>query len=170
MQLKFKKLHEDAVLPTYAKPGDAGLDITATSNGTMVDSQPNPSVWYYIEYKTGLSVEIPEGYVGLLFPRSSISKSSLILANAVGVVDSSYRGEICFRFKIDSGVINQASNTIYIGDEKASAARYKKGDRIGQLVILPYPTIEPEFADELSETERGTGGFGSSDIKVGETL
>ena len=153
MKVKFKKLHEDAVLPQYAKLGDAGMDITAISDGKLVNSGEDKSQWYYIEYKTGLACELPTGYVGLLFPRSSISKSGLILSNAVGVLDSSYRGEICLRFKIDSGLQSQTC-----GDWKPSV--YKKGDRIGQLLILPYPTIEPEFVDELSETERGSGGFG----------
>lgn len=157
MKVKFKKLHEDAVLPSYAKPGDAGLDITCVSNGLAVDSGEEENQWYYIEYKTGLAVEIPEGHVGLMFPRSSISKSALILANAVGVVDSSFRGEICFRFKMDLGVAQQSS-VLW------TPAVYKKGDRIGQMVIVPYPTIEPEFADELSESERGTGGFGSTNV------
>lgn len=156
MKVKFKKLHEDAVLPSYAKPGDAGMDITATSDGNVVLSEDNDNAWYYIEYKTGLSVEIPTGYVGLMFPRSSISKCSLVLANSVAVVDSGYRGEICFRFKIDAGLVDQAYKNV------GGTARYKKGDRIGQLVVLPYPTIEPEVADELSDSERGSGGFGST--------
>jgi dUTP pyrophosphatase len=164
MKVKFKKLHEDAIIPSYAKNGDAGLDITTIDNGTFVSSEGmkvENGMWYYIQYKTGLAVEIPEGYVGLMFPRSSISKSSLFLANAVAVVDSGYRGECLFRFKIDAGLVNASSDL-------SKAARYKKGDKIGQMVILPYPTIEPEFAEELSETERGEGGFGSTDVKKGE--
>lgn len=165
MKVGFKKLHEDAILPSYAKPGDAGMDITATSDGQLVFSEDKGNNWYYIEYKTGLAAEIPEGFVGLLFSRSSISKSSLTLSNAVGVLDSSYRGEICFRFKIDSGLVN-----IFETDRPSQKpALYKKGDRIGQLVVLPYPTIEPEFVDELSNTERGTGGFGSTNTKKEET-
>jgi len=160
MKVKFKKLHEDAVLPSYAKPGDAGVDITATSDGKLVNSEPisdrQKSLWYYIEYKTGLSIEIPDGYVGLIFPRSSISKSSLSLSNSVGVIDSGYRGEICFRFKIDAGLVNES--TYHMG----YPAKYVKGDRIGQLIVIPYPTIEPEFAEELSDTNRGATGFGSS--------
>lgn len=160
MKVKFKKLNEDAVLPSYAKPGDAGMDITATSDGVTIFSENNSDLWYYIEYKTGLAVEIADGYVGLMFPRSSISKSALSLANAVAVVDSGYRGEICFRFKIDSGLVDQAYKNLGLGGGNIS--KYKKGDRIGQLVILPYPTIEPEFVDELSDSERGSSGFGSS--------
>jgi len=157
MQVKFKKLHEDAVLPSYAKPGDAGMDLTAVEKGEVVHSKDLlVDSWYYIEYKTGLAVEIPEGYVGLIFPRSSISKSSLILANSVAVIDSGYRGEICLRFKIDNALMDT-----YM-DETSKPCTYKKGDRIGQLVILPFPTIEPEFTEELTTTERGKDGWGST--------
>lgn len=158
MKLKFKKLHESAILPSYAKTGDAGLDITAVSDGVLITSEKGNAIWYYIEYKTGLVVEIPEGYVGLIFPRSSISKSSLSLSNAVGVIDSGYRGEICLRFKVDAGIVEQ--QRFQMGEP----AVYKAGDRIGQLMIVPYPTIEPEFSDDLTDTERGTGGFGSTNV------
>ena len=156
MKIKFKRLHDNAVLPSYAKAGDAGLDMTAVANGAVAKSENRDDFWYYVEYKTGLSAEIPEGYVGLLFPRSSISKSSLILANAVGVLDSGYRGEICFRFKMDAGTLEEAQSKL------GKPATYKAGDRIGQLVVIPYPTIEPEFAEDLTATERGEGGFGST--------
>lgn len=138
MKVRFKKLSAKAVTPQYAKPGDAGMDMVATS---MVKGE------VYYEYGTEIVVEIPEGYVGLLFPRSSISKTKQILANHVGVVDSGYRGEIKFRFKKlswDNGEI------------------YNVGDKIGQLIIIPYPTIELEEVSELSETYRGDSGFGSS--------
>lgn len=138
MKVRFKKLSARAVTPQYAKPGDAGMDMVATS---MVKGE------VYYEYGTEIAVEIPEGYVGLLFPRSSISKTKQILANHVGVVDSGYRGEIKFRFKKlswDNGEI------------------YNVGDKIGQLIIIPYPTIELEEVSELSETYRGDSGFGSS--------
>jgi dUTP pyrophosphatase len=138
MKVRFKKLSEKAVTPQYAKLGDAGMDMVATS---LVKSE----VFY--EYGTDIAVEIPEGYVGLVFPRSSISKTKQILANHVGVVDSGYRGEIKFRFKKldwDNGEV------------------YEIGDKIGQLVIIPYPTIELEEVSELSETNRGNGAFGSS--------
>jgi len=140
MKVRFKKLNEKAVVPSYAKPGDAGLDLTATSK----ELTNNPQ-YGYLEYGTGLAVEIPEGHVGLIFPRSSISNTGLILSNSVGVIDSGYRGEIKFRFKHIPGT-----------------ADYNVGDRVGQLVILPYPSIETEEATELSSTERGDGGFGSS--------
>jgi dUTP pyrophosphatase len=143
MKVKIKKLHADAVVPSYAKPGDAGMDLTAT--GIIF----TPS---YIAYKTGLAFEIPEGYVGLLFPRSSNSKKQLLLTNSVGVLDSGYRGEVEFRFKIvGNGVTPE-------GDLDT----YNVGDKIGQLVIIPYPQIELEEVEELSSTERGEGSYGST--------
>lgn len=135
LKVKFKKLHPDAVTPTYAKNGDAGLDLTAI----YAISAEN-----FIEYRTGIAVEIPEGYVGFVFPRSSVSKKkNFYLKNSVGVIDSGYRGEILLRF-----------NT--------SDSRYDAGEKIGQLIILPYPTIQLEEVEELSSTERGDGGFGST--------
>jgi len=138
MIVRFKKLSKKAVTPQYAKLGDAGMDMVATS---LVKGE------VYYEYGTDIAVEIPEGHVGLLFPRSSISKTKQILANHVGVVDSGYRGEIKFRFKKlawDNG------------------ETYNIGDKIGQLIIMPYPTIELEEVSELNETQRGNSGFGSS--------
>lgn len=150
MEIKFKKLHENAALPAYAKVGDAGLDLTATSVEVVIKPEEG---FYYVEYGTGLAVEVPEGYVGLLFPRSSISKTGLIMANSVGVVDSGYRGEIKLRFKVDNGVFGE------LGDKTAT---YKTGQKIGQLMILPYPTALPVLVDNLNETDRGSGGFGST--------
>jgi dUTP pyrophosphatase len=139
LKVKIKKLHKDAVVPKYSKPGDGGLDLTAIS---IDDSNPE-----YISYDTGIAFEIPENYVGLVFPRSSISKKDLILANSVGVIDSNFRGSVQFRFKrIDMIFENY----------------YQINDRIGQIIILPYPQIEFEEVDELSNTERGTGSFGST--------
>lgn len=140
MKVKIKKLHPDAVIPKYAKLGDAGMDLVAISEewneyNTMVT------------YDTGLSMEIPEGYVGLLFPRSSISKTDLVLANSVGVIDSGYRGPIMFKFRYnEEGMV------------------YDVGDRIGQILILPYPQVQFEEVEELSTSERGEGGFGSTGV------
>lgn len=140
LKVKIKKLVEHAALPTYAKDGDAGLDLTATDVGHDRD-------FGYIEYGTGWAVEIPEGYVGLLFPRSSISKTPHTLTNSVGVLDSGYRGEICFRFRTQ---------------ENREHEEYGVGDRVGQLVIIPYPKIELQEVNELANSKRGDGGFGSS--------
>lgn len=138
MQVKVKKLYPDATIPRYAKQGDAGLDLTAVSE----EWNENNSM---VTYGTGLSIEIPEGYVGLLFPRSSVCKTSLNLSNSVGVIDSGYRGEIMLKYRYpEQGLV------------------YDLGDRVGQLIIMPYPQIELIEAEELSSTERGAGGYGSS--------
>lgn len=139
MQVKFKKLAHTAIIPQYAKVGDAGLDLVATSIPTNTSSQ--------VVYGTGLAVEIPEGYVGLLFPRSSIRNYELSLANAVGVIDSGYRGEIQATFNKLNGL---------------TSFQYKVGDKVCQLLIVPYPNIEPVESAELSSTERGIAGFGST--------
>lgn len=138
MKVRIKKLDPNSVIPTYAKEGDAGLDLTAVSK--TVDHSGN------IVYGTGLAFEIPQGYVGLVFPRSSNAKKDLWLTNSVGVIDSGYRGEVMFKYRPVS----------------FQERTYMVGERIGQLIIMPYPHIEFEEADELSESERSTGGYGSS--------
>jgi len=140
MEVSFKKLTDNATLPKYASLGDAGLDLVATSK------EVTPM---FIEYGTGLAAAIPSGYVGLVFPRSSISKTDMMLSNAVGVIDSGYRGEIKARFKY--------------GDNSDSV-HYNVGDKICQMIIIPYPAIEPKFVDDLSDTARGSGGFGSTGV------
>lgn len=144
MDVKICKLSEDAVIPTYAHPGDAGMDVVATSVNITDD---------YIEYGTGLSFEVPEGYCMLIFPRSSNSKKDLILANSVGVLDSTYRGELKLRFKkcYQPVIYGLVARTVY-----------NVGDKVGQIMILPYPQINFTEVDSLSETERGDGGFGST--------
>ena len=140
LKVKIKKLNENAVIPTYSKDGDAGMDLVSTSKSFDEDAN--------IVYGTGLAFEIPKGFVGLLFPRSSNAKKDLLLSNSVGVLDSGYRGEVMFKFKF--------SNCDY------SENTYEIGDKVGQIIILPYPQIEFEEAEELSETERGNGGYGST--------
>lgn len=140
MQVRIKRLHADASIPAYSKPGDAGMDLTAVS--ATRDDHGN------VVYGTGLAIEIPEGHVGLIFPRSSNSKTDLYLTNHVGVIDSGYRGEIMFKYRPIDGLLN--------------AKVYQIGDRVGQLMILPYPAIELVEAAELSSSERGEGGFGST--------
>lgn len=149
MEVKIKKLHKDAVIPKYAKPGDAGMDLTAVSR--YLDKYGN------ICYGTGLAFEIPEGYVGLIFPRSSICKEQLLLSNAVGVIDSGFRGEVSFKFKPSVAFDKLGDLT-----SKLLYSAYKIGDRIGQIIIMPYPQIEFIEVEELSETERGTNGYGST--------
>ena len=174
MDVKIKILDEDAVIPKYAKPGDAGLDLTAINIGYDEDNG-------IIEYGTGIALEIPEGYVGLVYPRSSISKKQLILSNHVGVIDSGYRGEITFKFRIEGEHWSEISEedgfdyalvngefAYYRTAEDEFYHRpnvkeiYAVGDRIGQLIIVPYPKINFVEVEELSETVRGKGGFGST--------
>ena len=140
LKVKIKKLNENAVIPTYSKDGDAGMDLVSTSKSFDEDSN--------VVFGTGLAFEIPKGFVGLLFPRSSNAKKDLLLSNSVGVLDSGYRGEVMFKFKF--------SNCDY------SENTYEIGDKVGQIIILPYPQIEFEESEELSETERGNGGYGST--------
>lgn len=135
MKIKFKKLHQDAKLPKHSKPGDAGLDLTAVSIERRVDQQ---------KHDYGLAVEIPDGYVGLIFPRSSVVNQDERLANCVGVIDAGYRGNISAIF-----------------DMSTSGKRcYQVGERSAQMVIVPHVTVESEWAEYLSETERGAGGYG----------
>lgn len=140
MKVKFKKLHKDAVSPKFAHKTDAGADLTATSIDLSRDGQ--------IVYGTGLVVEIPEGMVGLLFPRSSVRNQDLIMSNCVGVIDAGYLGEIMVTFNIKNP---WSDDTIY-----------KVDDRIAQLIIMPVPLVQFVEVDELSETQRGTGGHGST--------
>ena len=141
MKVKIKKLNANAIIPTYAKSGDAGMDLIATE---IISENNN-----FITYGTGLAMEIPEGFVGLVFPRSSIRKYDLTLSNSVGVIDSGYRGELQATF-------NKINHHSVRKDD------YKVGDRICQIMIIPHPTIEFEEVEELSNTERGEGGFGST--------
>jgi len=133
-----KKLHPDAVIPCYARDGDAGVDLTA------VDVAADE---HTITYKTGIAIEIPRWHVGLLFPRSSVYKTGQTLTNCVGVIDSGYRGEIMMKYTLSR-----------------YQREYQIGDRVGQLLIIPYPKVEFEEAKELSETSRGTGGYGSTGV------
>lgn len=135
LNIKIKKVRQEAVIPTKAHATDAGYDLYASSchyeNGLVC-------------YGTGIAVEIPEGYVGLVFPRSSIANTHLALSNSVGVIDSGYRGEIKAKFR------------------KGGTRGYNVGDRIAQLIIIPYPEVVFEEVDELADSDRGIGGYGSS--------
>ncbi len=140
MKIQFKKLVPTAQKPKFGKPGDAGADLVATSVDTSRGDQ--------VVYGTGLAVEIPEGMVGLVFPRSSVRNYNLSMANSVGVIDSGYRGEIMVTFNFNS---RTPDNTIY-----------QVSDRIAQLVIIPVPLAQYVEVEELSETQRGTEGHGST--------
>lgn len=139
INIKIKKLVPEAVIPSYSKDGDAGQDFTAVSK--RFDEKGNTI------YGCGVAVEILPGFVGLLFPRSSISNYTLSLTNAVGVVDSGYRGEIMCKFK---------------PTHPSEVHDYEVGDRVCQMIILPYPQVKWEEVSELSISERGTGSYGSS--------
>lgn len=149
MIVRVKKLCENAVIPVKAHPTDAGLDLVATS--MAFDDNGN------VVYGTGLAFEIPDGYVGLIFPRSSNAKKDLILTNCVGVIDSGYRGEVMFKFKPSMVFYDGQPTRVY-----SAFQHYDVGDRIGQMIIMPYPEVEFAESDELSETERGAGGYGST--------
>ena len=155
MEIKIKKLSKDALIPKYAKAGDAGMDLVSISK--EYDGDGNTV------YGTGLAFEIPKGYVGLLFPRSSNAKTDLRLTNSVGVLDSGYRGEVMFKFRNDnySRMDGGLQSHLMMGDISFNN-EYKVGDRIGQILILPYPEINFLEVDALSETERGEGGYGST--------
>lgn len=135
--VKWKKMHPLAVLPKYAHTGDAALDLTCVET-----SEKNGN----LECSFGWSVEIPPGFVGLLFPRSSIAERGLSLVNSVGVIDSGYRGPITAQFKFLTSKHNA----------------YKPGERCAQMMILPIPKVEAVEVDTLSTTDRGSGGYGST--------
>lgn len=163
--LKFKKLdivtqdrdgnpitlESKAVLPTKAHPTDAGYDLTAT----RVTQELDEARKLILVYHTDLAVEIPIGYVGLIFMRSSVSKTSLTLANAVGVIDSGYRGELILKYKVTTDALPRV---------------YEPGEKVGQLVLVPCYMSDTEFVSELSSTDRGEGGFGSTDKTTDLTL
>ena len=139
--VKVKKLVPEAVIPSYSKVGDAGMDLTIT--------REIENTSFSVSYGFGIAMEIPQGYVGLVFPRSSVRNQDLILSNCVGVIDSGYRGELQATFKKTNGL---------------DSIKYKVGDRGAQIIILPYPTIYMTEVPELSNTERGSGGFGSTGV------
>lgn len=141
MKIKFAKLNQEAVIPTYAKDDDACLDLTAIS--MEYNSETNT-----YDYDFGLSVEIPSGHVGLLFSRSSVAKTDLILANGTGVIDAGYRGRLGAKYR--TSVVNPKT--------------WQVGQRIAQLMVIPIPKLEVVEEDHgnLSKTQRGTGGWGSS--------
>ena len=185
LDIKFKKLDERAVIPSYAHDGDVGMDMTA------IDVEYDKDNDLYI-YHTGLAFESPKHYGQFLFPRSSNRKTDAYLCNSVGIADSAiYRGEILFCYKnresIHSFANMQAMNMflgligtdkysltdikqytqeikedIYKRAENLEFAPYKVGDRIGQMVFMSYPNVNLILVEELSDSERGENGFGST--------
>lgn len=147
MKIKFKKLNEKAFTPVKAHETDAAFDIVATS-GPEINFEKG-----IVTYHTGLAMEIPVGYCAKIYPRSSVYKYDLSLSNCVGVIDSGYRGEIMFKFKLTNKTFDD------------NIKLYNEGDAIGQLMIEKLVYVEFEETDELSSSERGEGGFGSTGIK-----
>jgi dUTP pyrophosphatase len=139
VELRFKKLYKDVKLPVYSRVGDAGIDLYAHTLKFVNGCQ--------VEYGTGVAVEIPHGYVGLLIQRSNTVKRGIRLSNCVGVIDSNFRGEIM----------------VYFSFNRNTGKLYYIGDKVAQLVLLPCPTWEIVEHATLTDTNRGPAGFGSSD-------
>jgi|WetSurMetagenome_2_1015567.scaffolds.fasta_scaffold404843_1 dUTP pyrophosphatase len=146
MKLKYKKLTDKAVEPIKAHDSDAGFDLTVSRITTEIGDDGQLIVVFH----TDLSIELPNNYVGLVYPRSSICRKSVYFTNSVGVIDSGYRGELMIRAKISTNVVPIV---------------YKEGDRFAQLIVMPLPVIELQEEPNLSESDRGTDGFGSTDQK-----
>lgn len=139
MQVKIKKLHPEAVMPTYGSDGAACFDLYSVDAGYVINENT---------FRTGLAFEIPDGHVMLVFSRSGHGfKHDTRLANCVGVIDHDYRGEVLVKMRCDSAI-----GSMFV----------KYGERIAQAMIIPYPKVVFEWAEALTETERGEGGFGST--------
>lgn len=143
MQIKVKRLSEASVIPSKSHITDAGFDLTCTD----ITTELNECGQLILVYHTGIAIEIPDGYFGLLVPRSSVFKKSLTLTNCAGVVDSGYRGEVLAKFRSTTDVVPSV---------------YKVGERFAQLLILPVPEVTFEEAFELSDSDRGEDGYGST--------
>ena len=145
MHIRIKKLSENAVMPTYGTEYSAGADLYALSGESVVIPAGKTVLIH-----TGLSIEIPEGYAGMIFARSGLaSKRGLAPANKVGVIDADYRGEIM----------------VALHNHSDKDETVEGGERVAQLCIMPFLKAEFEEADELSDTVRGAGGFGSTGKK-----
>lgn len=141
MQVKIKKLHPDAVMPTYGSSGAACFDLYALRGSFLTGGNADT-------FSTGLAFQIPEGHAMLVFSRSGHGfNNDTRLANCVGVIDHDYRGEVMVKLRID---------------QNYSVLSVKAGDRIAQAMIIPFPKVTFEWAEELSDTDRGQGGFGST--------
>ena len=153
MKVRVLKLHPDAQLPKFATDGAACFDLVALTVNDAHHLGANVDHLYPVECGTGLAFEVPAGHVMLIFSRSGHGfKQDMRLANCVGVIDSDYRGEVRVKLTKDP----------HWDDERRLSPFIKPGDRIAQAMILPVPVVELELADSLTETQRGTGGFGST--------
>lgn len=153
MEIKVK-LSDGAPLPRHAKPGDAGLDLTSRETVTLRPGETRT-------VRTGVSVEVPEGHVGLVFPRSGLGSRGVNLSNCVGVIDSGYRGEIMAPLHNNhaAAMLHEVWGVAY-NDPDTMVIR--RGERVAQLVIVPFVSCECVEVDELSESARGKSGFGST--------
>ena len=149
MKIKFKRIHSDAVVPKFMTNGAACVDLVATQ---VQEVGPNK-----VLVKFGFSTEIPEGWKICIAPRSSFTHTSWILANSPGQVDSDYRGEWMVKFEGLPLMKRHTTGVVGIG---YGDFPYKKGDRVAQAWIEPVHHMEFEEVDQLSETQRGAGGFG----------
>jgi dUTP pyrophosphatase len=138
--VKVKLLDERAQLPAYAHEGDAGLDLTCVA----IEHDP---IFGITTYRTGLAFDIPKGFAGFVYPRSSIYKTGEFFTNSVGVVDSGYKGEVT----VKTAFLNKDAPTIY-----------KVGDRVGQIVFMPVPVIQLVRTTDVGSSTRGAGGYGST--------
>lgn len=138
MLVGFKKLHENTVIPKYSREGDAAKDVTATSH--WIDENGNHC------YGLGFALELPQGYCAKVLPRSSNAKKDLLLVNGIALIDENFRGEIVLKFK----------------QTKGAPEVYSVGDRVGQLLIEKVVHFDFEIKETLSDSNRGTGSFGSS--------
>lgn len=163
VDVKIKPLSPDAKCPKYVSDGSAGLDFTAVSVDYETETQT-------VLYHTGWAVEIPMGYVGLLFPKSGVYKKTMRLTNCVGVIDSDYRGEVCARFENNTNAFlhNLDEERFFKRFGKTKRNDYYLGEAIIQLVVVPIPRVNILVAEELSETERGEKGFGEMDETVNQ--
>ena len=155
MEILIKKTRPEATIPTKGTEGAAGWDLYAADEPSINGG------WKLLKYDTGISIVIPKGYFGQIAPRSSIYKTYLRQANQPGIIDSDYRGPISFVFDYIGPNIAEMSSDEFqqLFEDKRL---YKAGDRIGQLILLPYETQEYKLVNELPNTTRGTGGFGST--------
>lgn len=143
LNVRIKKLHPTAVIPAYARPGDAGMDLVSTETLTLHQGET-------VAVGTGIALELPEGYAALVLPRSGLAaKYGITVVNAPGLIDSGYRGEV----KVIVSKLDRTGGTQH---------KIESGSRIAQLLIVPFPTVSFEEVTDLEDSERGARGFGST--------
>jgi dUTP pyrophosphatase len=157
INIKIKKVHPDAVTPKQGFETDSGYDLVAIDDGVATTSSTTSDI-VFVEYDTGVQIELPEGYHTEIYPRSSISKTHLLLANSIGLIDNSYRGNLKLRFRL----LKIDSNEKWWKEKQLKGEVYKKGDKIGQLVIKKTIYADFEEVTELNTSDRSESGFGST--------